>query len=230
MRLSKRLLALARLVKAGSRVADIGTDHGYLPAYLLSEGISPQVYCCDIHPLPLERAAQTFSASALFEGVSFRCADGLLGLDSSDTDVIVIAGMGGDLIAKILTNGFFDGKHYQDKVFLLQPMTKAEKLREYLAKAGFVRENEQLVEEDKKIFLIMQCTFDGKEKTISPEDAYFGKDHLQTPSELADRYLLNCCARLKKAANGKKRGGRSSEYEDRLLAACHTYRKTRNEK
>ena len=84
MRLSKRLLALARLVKAGSRVADIGTDHGYLPAYLLSEGISPQVYCCDIHPLPLERAAQTFSASALFEGVSFRCADGLLGLDSSD--------------------------------------------------------------------------------------------------------------------------------------------------
>lgn len=226
MKLSKRLSALACLVEAGKRVADIGTDHGYLPAYLLSEGISPRVYCCDVNPLPLERAAHTFECAALDKGVSFHCADGLRGLNANDTDVVVIAGMGGDLIADILENGFADGKNYENHFFLLQPMSKAEKLREYLAGAGFVRAKERLVEEDGKVFVIMSCTYDGIKRTYPPEDIYFGHDHLTDPSPTAMRFIAVCCTRLEKAAAGKIRGNRDASYEKNLLAACRTYRET----
>ncbi len=225
MKLSKRLSALARFIETGMRVADIGTDHGYLPAYLLAEGISPRVYCCDVHPLPLERAAHTFESAALRKGVSFHCANGLQGLHTGDADVIVIAGMGGDLIAEILENGFSDGKKYEDLLFLLQPMSKAEKLREYLAKAGFDRIKEELVEEDKKIFLIMACTFDGKTKFCSAEDIYFGHDHLNDPSDTAAQHLAQCCARLETAAAGKIKGGQDASHEKSLLNLCKTYQK-----
>jgi tRNA (adenine22-N1)-methyltransferase len=157
MKLSSRLSALARLIRAGKRMADIGTDHGYLPAYLLDQRICPFVYCCDVNPLPLKRAKQTFFALALTDGVSFVLSDGMTGLVSTDVEDVVIAGMGGDMIAHILEQGFSDGKVYEHIRFLLQPMSKAEKLRDYLGKNGFSRDEEVLVEDEGRVFLIFCC-------------------------------------------------------------------------
>lgn len=218
MRLSLRLSTLARLIETGKRVADIGTDHGYLPAYLLSAGICPQVYCCDVNPQPLKRAARTFAALGLERGVSFLCADGLQGLRASDVDVAVIAGMGGDLIAEILENGFSDGRNYQNVTFLLQPMSKAEKLRAYLAQNGFLRTDEILVEEDGKIFVIMRCVCNGEKQDVLPEDIYFGAMHLTDQSDAAKKYLAACRARLKKVMDGKMKGGQDASHEAYLLS------------
>ena len=101
--LQPRLRAIADLVPAGSRLADIGTDHGYIPIDLLLDGRISAAIATDIGALPLDHARRTARCCGLTEGIDFRLGDGLAPLAPGEADVIVIAGMGGDSVAAILS-------------------------------------------------------------------------------------------------------------------------------
>ena len=105
MELSKRLQAVAGLVTAGSRLADIGTDHAYIPIYLARSGKIPEAVAMDVNRGPLERAEENIRAYELEDRIKTRLSDGFSALEQGEADSAVIAGMGGGLMSRILKEG-----------------------------------------------------------------------------------------------------------------------------
>ena len=132
--LQPRLRRLAELVPAGCRLTDVGTDHGYLPVSLLQQGRIASAIASDIGAEPLEHARRTAMQYGV-DGMDFRLCAGLSGVAPEETDVIVIAGMGGETILAILQAAPWtkDGRH----CLLLQPMTKTADLRRWLVDNGY---------------------------------------------------------------------------------------------
>ena len=124
MELTPRLQAIAFQVPQGARLADIGTDHGYLPAWLLLNGKIETAIAADLRAGPLERARETSRQYGLEGAISFRLCDGLTGIAEDEVDTVAIAGMGGETISAILGNAPW----IRDKLLLLQPMTGASHL------------------------------------------------------------------------------------------------------
>lgn len=129
MELSPRLQAIARQVPQGARLADVGTDHGYLPVWLLLNGRIGYAIAADLRKGPLDRAKGTAQRFEQTDGISFRLCDGLTGIHEEEVDAVAIAGMGGETIAAILEAASWTKK---GKLLLLQPMTGAPKLRRWL--------------------------------------------------------------------------------------------------
>ena len=100
--ISNRLLLCAEFVPRGSRAADIGTDHGYLSIYLLREGICPFVTAADLREQPLQKARENAARFGVSEKMQFFLSDGLQGIPPDAADTIIMAGMGGDLMVRIL--------------------------------------------------------------------------------------------------------------------------------
>ena len=134
MELSKRLQAVADLVTAGYRVAGNGTDHAYIPIFLLASGKIPGAAAMDVNEGPLERARCHIEENGLSEKISLRLSDGLAGLRPGEAESVVIAGMGGGLIIRILTEGAEALKYVKECV--LQPQSEIEKVRAFLLKEG----------------------------------------------------------------------------------------------
>lgn len=142
LQLQPRLALLAALVPPGSRLADVGTDHGYLPVYLLQQGRIPSAIAADIGAEPLEHARRT-AGEYNVTGLELRLCDGLAAIHPDEVDTVAIAGMGGETIIHILENAPWtkDGSHE----LLLQPMTKAADLRRWLSVNGYTFTSERLV-------------------------------------------------------------------------------------
>ena len=150
MRLSKRIHALADNVKAGDSIADIGTDHGYVPMLLLKNGISPRVIMSDISEGSLAKAKETFAACKLNDLVSesdFRIGDGLSTIEAGEVDEVIIAGLGGHTIKNILAEDEQKSKSFTR--LILQPRKHSGTLRYYLYTHGWDIESENLAEEGK---------------------------------------------------------------------------------
>ena len=131
-KLNARLSAMASYVGAGKSVADIGADHGYLPIHLIREGISPFAVLTDVHPGPLEKTRVSLAKSRVAgDRIELRLGDGLQALDSGAVDIVVIAGMGGETIISILAADKVKAESFWK--YILQPRTKADKLRDWLA-------------------------------------------------------------------------------------------------
>lgn len=161
MKLTPRLQAIAELIPSGSVVADIGTDHGYLPVYLLLEQISQRAVGVDINSAPLDQARETVAAFNCLQKIDLRLGSGLHVLNDDDgVDTVVIAGMGGRTIAEILADGRDKLTHIQRMV--LQPMTEAGYLRLFLAQNGYAIVQETLVMEGKRLYEIIVAS-QGKE-------------------------------------------------------------------
>ncbi len=149
-KLTNRLAAVAACIKHGSRVADIGTDHAYIPTYAVAEGISPSAIASDIREGPAARARETVERYGLSDKIKVIVAPGLEGVGIEDADDIVIAGMGGETIIQIL------------KVappfphLVLQPQSDWPEVREHLAKCGY-RFTERAVSEEEKLYLIIDA-------------------------------------------------------------------------
>ncbi|MBC8570181.1 class I SAM-dependent methyltransferase [Zongyangia hominis] len=167
-KLDARLSLLWEFVRPGGVVADIGCDHGYLSAALVGSGKCPRALCCDIHEGPLWRAKETARLYDLTEKMDFRLTDGLEGVSPGEADDIVIAGMGGDLIARIVleTPWLRSG----DKHLVLSPMSKAQDLRRALCEHGFSILREQGVREGRFVYTVMAVTFTGER--FSPDEVY----------------------------------------------------------
>ena len=135
LQLQPRLQCLADLVPQGARLADVGTDHGYLPVWLLQRGRMESAIASDINALPLDHARATAAEYGVTACIDFRLCPGLAKIGSEECDTVAIAGMGGETIIAILESAPWtkDGAH----TLLLRPMTKAAELRRWLSVNGY---------------------------------------------------------------------------------------------
>ena len=150
LELSPRLRMVAELVPAGARLADVGTDHGYLPAALIQAGKIPSAIAADLRQGPLSRAKATVAEYGLGEHIAFRLCDGLRGLEPEETDCVSIAGMGGETIAHILNDAPWTRE--RGTPLVLQPMTSFYDLRLWLTEHGYTIRRECLVREGETLY------------------------------------------------------------------------------
>lgn len=178
MELSKRLQAVADLVTPGGIVADIGTDHGYIPIWLVESKKNPGAIAMDINKGPLAAAKAHILEYGLSDYIETRLSDGVMALKPGEADSIVIAGMGGALVIKILT----EGRDVLDAVgeCILQPQSELFKVRKFLQENGYRITEEDMVFEDGKYYPMM--------KVIKGPDEDYGKLEL-----LYGRKLLCSC-------------------------------------
>ncbi len=182
--LKNRLYTVSTLVPKGARVADIGTDHGHLPIYLIQQGISPLCLACDIKEKPLSSAMENIKKVGI-SSIETRLGPGLVPVNPHEVDCITIAGMGGEVIASILEDSPWirDGKY----TLILQPMTSADALRRYLCEKGFLIEKEIACEENNKVYTVMLVHFSGE--SFVPDDAFCRVGRLIPDSEAAVKYI-----------------------------------------
>jgi len=168
IKLSDRLQKIADFIEPGESVADIGTDHGFLPAALWERGKSPRIILSDINPGPLKKT--TANLDRFFPGKEFdiRIGSGIRTLKPAEVDVVVIAGMGGLLIAEIL--GDDPEKARSFKKLILQPRNAQNKLRAWLLENGFAIRDEALVRERKYLCEIILAAPGGPVLKKNPDD------------------------------------------------------------
>ena len=135
-RLSPRLALAAELIPRGRAVADIGTDHAFLPAFLVREGVAVRAIAADVSEGPLRNAAQTVKALGIEDQVELRQSDGLDAFAPGDADCFVFAGMGGTLIARLLSRCPWINAPQATKI-VAQPMRRSEDLRKWLMANGW---------------------------------------------------------------------------------------------
>lgn len=153
MKLSKRLETVASFVPKGSNIADIGTDHGYVPIYLVQEKIADHAVAMDVRIGPLEHAKAHIREAGLEDRIEVRLSDGLTGLKAEEADCVIIAGMGGELILHILEAGreLWDTMSY----WVLSPQSELDKVRRFLKNQSFSIVRETMMKEDGKYYTVM---------------------------------------------------------------------------
>lgn len=168
MKLSNRLIAIANFVPKNSIVADIGTDHGYIPVYLVENNIAKKVIGTDISKGSLDKIIDYIKTLNLEHIIDARLGDGLEVIKPYEVDTVIIAGMGGLLIRDILEKN----KEVTDSIanFILQPMVAAKELRQYLVDNNFEIIEEELVKEDGKYYEII---FAKKGKSYIEKEIYY---------------------------------------------------------
>lgn len=172
MSVNSRLLKIAGMIRSGDRVADIGTDHAYLPVFLLKNGIAQKAFACDIGDGPLENARLNIERSNV-DGIELRKGDGLKAVGPDEIDTAVLAGMGGDLMARIISDtGWIKNTRYE---LILQPMTAVEELRQYLCENGFAIVKECAVMSQGRIYTVIKAVFDGKTRACDPIFRFIGR-------------------------------------------------------
>lgn len=210
--INKRLLKCAEFISQGGVTADVGTDHGYLSAYLVLNEISTHVYACDINEGPLNSARQTVEKFMLGDRIDLVLSDGLDNVNDEKITDIVIAGMGGELIAEILGRA----QWLENGVnLILQPMTKSEVLRKWLYANGFEIIKEQAVTDENFTYSVIQAEYCGNKVEISDFKAYVGK--LRNDTEENRRYLFNLATRLKKIGDGLSKSQDKNEQAEKYL-------------
>ena len=189
IRLDERLSVIASFVRKDARICDVGTDHALLPCYLCENG-AREVIASDVNENPLKAARANVEKYGFVDRIRLIRSDGLT--DIPPCDDVIIAGMGGELIAQII-----DGcKFISDGVrFIFQPMTKAELLRRHLYSRGFEIAEEKGAAVSGKAYTVMLVLYTGEKREITDEFAYFGKN-------TDERYIRKVNGQLEKLGKG----------------------------
>lgn len=186
MELSKRLQAVADLVTEGVSVADIGTDHGYIPIHLVSTGKNPNAIAMDVNEGPLQRAQDNIAQAGLEENITVRLSNGLVKLEPGEVEAMVTAGMGGALVIQILEQS--PKVVEKMKELILQPQSELHKVREYLNTHGFTSVEENMIKEDGKFYPMMKMVHK-EEAPYTTEELYYGRRLLAMKHPVLHEYL-----------------------------------------
>lgn len=204
--ISKRLLCCALMVTPGSRVADIGTDHGYLGIYLLQSGAARHVIACDLRKDPLENARRNAKLFGVDGEMELRLSDGLEKILPDEVDTVVMAGMGGDLIQKILSQ--CPWRKREGLQFILQPQSAGNVLRRWLCEDGFEIQREEPVQDGHFLYTVMDIR-QGEPAPLTPGTEYASPALLASGSPLVGNYL----ARVENALQETVRGLTNAEKQ-----------------
>lgn len=187
MELSKRLQAVADLVSNGLTVADVGTDHGYIPIHLIESGKCNRAFAMDVNEGPLLRAKEHIAEHDLDEQIETRLSDGVKGLQPGECDAVVIAGMGGALTVKILEEGTEVFRNLKE--FILQPQSELYKVREFLVSQGYCIIAEDMVKEDGKFYPMMKV-INGASEAYHAVEMRYGKHLLTERHPVLKEFLI----------------------------------------
>lgn len=220
-----RLNLAASFVRPGCVVCDVGTDHAYLPIRLLLSGVCPRAVVSDVNAAPLAKAKENAARYGCTSRMSFYLADGLSRMDLAGENVkdILICGMGGELIARILENAPYTRE--EGVKCVLQPMSKAADLREYLARRGYRIEDEKLAGAAGKVYTCIHVSYDGIVRDFTPGEYLLGVAHIQRGSAgnpLFADYLIREIRSVEKRQKGLLAGELPTDFEDALLSELYT--------
>ena len=221
IKINDRLQTAIPFVRHGKRFADIGTDHAYLPIYLVKKGVVETSIAADINRGPLDKALENIKKYGFENQIKTVLCDGLGGIDSNSVDDIAIFGMGGELIVMIIDDAQW--LKSPQKRLILQPMTHPEKLREYLAANGYKIVGETLSLDRGKIYQTICAEYDGVIREYDNFVYAFGEYILAQPSELLIQLLSMTKMKLERKINGKREGGENISYEMNLIENINNY-------
>lgn len=206
--LDSRLALAASFVREDAVVADIGTDHAYLPIYLLLTKKSRAAIAADINEGPLERARINCEKYGVSKSITLCLANGLQGLPLEEKEVtdIVICGMGGELIASII-----DASDYTKKRgvrLILQPMSQHARLREYLCENGFRTVDGTMARAQDRLYQCIVCEYDGQKRKLSPARLVLGEENINaSPTPVFMEEVEKLISKTEKAMEGRALGG-----------------------
>ena len=179
---------------------DVGTDHAHIPIELVQTGKLPFAIATDISLPSAKRGEKNIAENGLSDKIKTYCANGTLGVPLDGIGDIIIAGMGGELIAEII---LADGRlKSTDLHFVLQPMTKQDELRSILAQNGYEIEKESCIPDGERIYFIMSVYYTGVSKTLSIREKLLGVN--VAPSETLVKYADDLKARYTVKLRGVK--------------------------
>lgn len=225
--LEPRLSLCASLVRNGTRLADVGTDHAYLPIWLIRQGVVEQAAAGDIRPGPLEAARRNAEKYGVGDKLSLRLSDGLKGFSPEEAQDVVIAGMGGELILRIVeeTSWLKTG----DIQLILQPMSSVPELRTGLRDLGFQVTREEAVLEGGRVYSAFSAVYIGVSPEIGPLYPVMGM--LKPGSPAVERYAekvlrelsnqLEGATHLHMADQAETLRGQIQEIRSRYLLGTH---------
>ncbi|MBE6793552.1 MAG: SAM-dependent methyltransferase [Ruminococcaceae bacterium] len=205
--LNNRLQLCAEMVRKGSRIADIGTDHAYLPVWLVRAGFVSFALACDIKAEPLKAGRLTISKYHAEDKVETRLCDGLRDVRPQEVDDIVIAGMGGETIVHILSEASW--LKDKSKRLVLQPMSKHELVIAYLYEQGFELTEHRCTVADGKIYTAFSAQYTGAEKAVDEVFCYVGL--LKAEDENDRRFILSTLNHLDKKSKADPHFGEIAE-------------------
>lgn len=214
--MNKRMHAIVKYIEPGRGLIDVGTDHGYLPAWMASHGYRGNIIASDIHAAPLQKAKDTAEKAGVTNRITFQLCDGLAQCKQESVDTIIIAGMGGDMICRILDLAeWCMDRRYK---LILQPMTKSEVLRYWLTNNEFEILTEDLVPEGGSIYQLIVARFGGSTR-LSDGELFLGKKELCTDEELYEQQRKKLIKRIDSAVAGMEKNAAGAE-----LPALRLYR------
>lgn len=213
MELTPRLRTVAGLVPPGARFADIGTDHAYLPAWLILNGVIDRAIAADLREGPLERARDTAEKYGVSGAIDFRLCDGLAQVKPEEADTIAIAGMGGETIAHILECAPWTRE--KNVRLILQPMSSQPDLRRWLGGHGYRIEQEHLAREGKTLYNILLVGA-GRMEPMSAAELLAGR---QSRGPLRGELLAYLIAKTDRAIRGRMAAAQKDEAAIEELTA-----------
>ncbi len=201
LNLSERMLMAAKMVRAGNSVADIGTDHAYLPAYLVLNGISPKALACDVRKGPLENARKTVEHYGIEDKITLRLSDGFDEIEPYEAHDFIMCGMGGTLMEQLVsrTNWLKD----KTKRIIVQPQSHAEDIRRFFVENGFEILFEDACVDGGKLYCAMAAEYTGEVKQKPVSYIYTGELPKCIKKE-ARLYLENINTRLRKKLEAER--------------------------
>lgn len=214
--LNPRLAAVAAMVLPGAPMADIGTDHAYLPVYLVAAGLCPRAVAADRMPGPLSAAERTVAAAGLTGRIDLRLGDGLAVLAPGEVATVVLAGMGGALMQRILAAR--PEVVARLRRLVLQPNGGAESLRRYVASMGWAIAAEEVVAEAGRLYIVMAAEPAAGPPAYEPADYILGPVLRRRGGPLYVQWVREELARTRRALAGARRAQRPDPEKLALLA------------
>lgn len=212
LNLSERMLMAAKMVRSGNVVADIGTDHAYLPAYLILNGISPKALACDVRKGPLENAKKTVETYGIQDKITLRLSDGFDEIEPFEAQDFIMCGMGGTLMEQLVSRAYW--LKDSSKRIIVQPQSHAEDIRRFFVENGFEILFEDACTDGGKLYCAMAAEYTGK-VLQRPVSYIFTGELPKCKKAEARLYLENTVARLRKKLEAERVHG-SAEYADYL--------------
>lgn len=187
MNISLRLKTVACMLKYHECVADIGCDHGYLSIYLIENKLCEHVLAMDLRKEPLNKAINNIKEYSLSDKIETRLSDGLAMLAIDEAQSVCIAGMGGPLIIKILSEANISQLNIKE--FVISPQSEIDKVRKYLNSNNFIIDNEDMIYEDEKYYNILHLSI-GRDEEMTETEYKYGKILLNSKNKVLYSYLI----------------------------------------